>query len=173
MPSIKNVHILVLLLDDAAQSVVQTLRQQYYPTYTSKMPAHLTLIHTLPIDIDIFDKTLQAIAAAQPIFAVNIDKILPFKNGNALGITSKELMQLHQDIVTGLLPLLYTKDRQFFEPHITIQYKVTSWKAQQIGVLLQQTWQPYLATAMGMQLLTYELGVVKTVKTYFFKANTN
>lgn len=173
MPSIKNVHILVLLLDDAAQSVVQSLRQQYYPTYANKVPAHLTLIHTLPIDIALFDKTLQAIAAAQPIFDITINKMLPFKNGNALGITSKELMQLHQDIVTDLLPLLHTKDRHFFEPHITIQHKVTSWKAQQTSALLQQTWQPYMATAMGMQLLTYELGVVKTVKTYYFKANTN
>ncbi|MFC4261549.1 2'-5' RNA ligase family protein [Ferruginibacter yonginensis] len=169
MPSIKNVHMLVLLLDDAAQSVVQTLRQQYYPTYASKMPAHLTLIHTLPVEVALFHKTLQAIAAAQPIFSVSINEIIPFKQGNAISVTSNQLMLLHQNMVKSLLPHLRKKDQLPYQPHITIQQKVTAWKAHTTNILLQQQWVAIAANAVAMQLLRHTNEGLKLIHTYHFK----
>ena len=89
--------------------------------------------------------------------------------GAAFILQSPELQELHQQMQKEWAALLIPQDRQPLWPHITIQNKVTAFKAQQTVAQLQQAFTPFSITGIGLQTWLYKKGPWQHVKDYTFE----
>lgn len=64
---------------------------------------------------------------------------------------------------------LTPQDRQKFQPHVTIQNKVTPEAARELLERLSDTWEPVTAQGRGLQLWRYRGGPWEGAGTFLFE----
>lgn len=167
----KSPLILTLRLAEPQQAFFDRKRKAHYPAYANFLQAHLTLFHHLP--------------AAEPAIAASLIKFSKKKNitlqvtglknmgnGVAYHIVSRELSALHRSMQKVFAPWLIPQDKQQLWPHITIQNKVTSYKAQLLYEQLNDAFIPFEVTATGIDSWLYLHGPWMHVNTYMFNDPT-
>ncbi len=154
--------IITLELEKEDKERLNALRKAHFPAYSNYLDAHLTLFHKLPSDEPLITLTLKDLAARQPML-LEVNAVISFGNGVAFTILSEELQQLHAGMQHTFRSWLTRRDRQVLRPHITIQNKVTAFKATRLQEELQATFQPYTIKATGFSTWHYLGGPWKPI----------
>lgn len=160
-------YVLTLAFDDASQQRFQELRQRWYPPELNRVPAHLTLFHTLPED----DRTLPVLADVAQKYRphpVEITGVQSLGRGAALKLQSPVTAVLHRELQQAFADVLTRQDRQGFRPHVVVQNKVEPTVARQTIATLSSDFSPWTATAMGLNLWAYLGGPWQHVRRFEF-----
>ncbi|WP_161596701.1 2'-5' RNA ligase family protein [Chitinophaga vietnamensis] len=159
--------IITLELAAAQQQYFNALREQYFPAHANYLDAHITLFYRLPEQEPAIPAMLTDFARRPP-FELLVDQVYSFGPGVAFGLLSPELMALHTAMQAAFQPWLLHRDQQPLRPHITIQNKVTAFKAQQLCSQLQQHFTPFRIAATGIASWRYLKGPWKRLHDYPF-----
>ena len=159
--------IVTIALDNVSHNYFTTLRNKHYPTYCNYLEAHLTLFHRLPADILLIDEVLKK-AAARAIINMEVTEIKNIANGVYFNVETAELLALHKKLQQSFKPWLITKDRKKLWPHITVQNKVTVYKASQTTALLLSNFKPFTLQAIGFTVWQYNKGPWQLLQQYPF-----
>lgn len=149
MQEIKTPSLIVTIkMQDEALVFFNTLRKKNYPAHFNYVDAHITLFHKLPSNIHGIQETLLQSAQRKP-FILQIDSVKQINTSVLFTINAPELVTIHKQLKKQFYQYLTFKDRKYLRPHITIQNKVTVYKAQQTAALLQQNFIPFSTEAIG------------------------
>ncbi len=162
--------IVTLKLEDDAQEIFNSLRTKYYPKHVNFLPAHCTLFHTLPSNKPVIYQALEA-SCVRSMLVLNVNDIQLNSNGVAYSIVSEELQKLHKSLQKKYKPWLTRKDSSRLKPHITIQNKVTSFKASRLHESLMKSFEPFEIKASGFSTWLYVKGPWKHLSDYYFETN--
>lgn len=160
--------ILTLVLETTWQEWFTALRRAHFPRHRNYLDAHLTLFHHLPPGNAAIDSALVATADREPLLleAVGVHNM---GNGVAFAMASSVLDTLHRSLQQHFDPWLIPQDRQRLWPHITIQNKVTAFKAQTLHRQLSGGFTPFTVPATGLQTWYYRGGPWEPAALYPFR----
>jgi len=144
--------ILTLRLDPSAQDFFDQLRQRHFPPERNFLKAHLTLFHKLPPTEDTI-KLLDNLTFCP--FDVEITGLRNLGNGVAYSVKGQELDRLHSSLKSIFSQHLSPQDSQGFRGHITIQNKVSPGQAKSLLAERAADFQPFIASASGVDLWEY------------------
>ena len=146
--------IITLEIDAVHKAMFNALRKAHFPAHSNYLDAHLTLFHHLPSHENIIEETLNTFSNRAQLI-LEVDTVKQISNGVIFTVTSEELQTLHQSIQQIFMPWLKRQDQQVLRPHITIQNKVTEFKATRLLEELQSTFSPFTITATGFSTWYY------------------
>ncbi len=164
--------IVTLKIDEASQGFFDEQRKAYFPAHVNYLDAHLTLFHVLPATEKVIRSTLTTLSK-RTRFMMQADSVKNTGNGVAYSILSRELMELHALMQKHFEPYLIAQDKQRLWPHITIQNKVTAFKALSLYEKLQTPFNPFKITATGFSAWIYLKGPWKHVEDFMFENPDN
>jgi 2'-5' RNA ligase len=159
--------VLTLALDDEAQQRFESLRQRYFPPARNRIPAHVTLFHTLP-ETDETILQLQVASNLQHAFALKMSDPRSIGRGVAYFFQSPEAAALHRRLSDTFEEHLSAQDRQGFRPHVVVQNKVTAEVAKATLLLLLEESQPFPVQAVGLDLWRYLDGPWEHIERFTF-----
>ena len=169
MPSTKKVPLVVTLkIDEPSQLFFNEKRIMFFPAHVNYVDAHITLFHKLPANNKDIETELIAFAK-HASFELRITAILLTETSVSYAITSTVLQHLHTKMQLKFDTYLTRNDRKILNPHITIQNKVTAYKAQKTQALLQKDFKPFLVNAVGFTSWYYVKGYWDKKEDYFFE----
>lgn len=160
--------IITVTTDQASHDYFTKLRDEHFPAWCNYLEAHITLFHRLPATVSLIDEVLERSARRDP-FPLGITGIKNMGHGVAFTIHSEEITALHASMKRAFTAYLTGKDRKKLWPHITIQNKVTAWKAQQLVEKLAADFTPFSITATGFSLWKYNKGPWVHMKDFLFE----
>jgi 2'-5' RNA ligase len=146
--------VLTLALDDEAQHRFESLRQRHFPPARNRIPAHLTLFHTLP-ESEVTVTVLREICNSQTAFPLEMAAPRFIGRGVAYFFASPPAVALHRSLSTAFAEHLSAQDRQGFRPHVVVQNKTTSNVAKATLALLLTDFEPFPVRAVGLDLWRY------------------
>jgi 2'-5' RNA ligase len=165
--------ILTLKMDDGSQGHFDRLRELHFPQERNYLGAHLTLFHKLPGEHRaVISADLQELCTHQTPFTLNATGLRFLGRGVAYELSSPELAALRRGLAERWGPWLGAQDRQGFRPHITVQNKVSSERAQALHAQLRATFSPFEVEGLGLLLWRYLGGPWEPVDTYHFAGRT-
>lgn len=148
--------ILTLKIDETTFMHLDGLRQAHFPPARNFLAAHITLFHALPGEqTDSICATLQTLCAATPAIALALPRVRFLGRGVALTVESPPLLRLRGQLADTWQDWLTPQDRQRYQPHVTIQNKVTAPVARNLYEELTATWQPLAGLGEGLLLWRY------------------
>ncbi|ATL49205.1 phosphoesterase HXTX [Chitinophaga caeni] len=159
--------ILTLEVDPRDMQYFNGLRATHFPAHANYLPAHITLFHHLP-NIPFVHEAIEA-ASHRDCFDITVLGPRLFANGVLFELVSPVLTGLHIQLQQPLEPYLKRQDRQLLRPHITIQNKVTQFKAQLLYEQLLPGFIPRNLKATGLKTWEYLRGPWRAYKEYAFK----
>ncbi len=132
------------------------LRQSHFPRERNFLRAHLTMFHRLPGEyIERVVQILTTTAAGKGAFFADVSGILHLGAGVAFSITSPALEHLREDLKNGFGQWLGPQDRQKWQPHITIQNRVSRTEADSLYRHLSESFVPHPIRIIGLELWRY------------------
>lgn len=161
--------ILTLALDGASFARLDDLRRRHYPAERNRVPAHLTIFHSLPgAGLATIKRDLAAICARQRPFYLRATGWKSLDHGTALAFSSPELIALRQRLAFEWCDDLGAQDAAPIAPHVTVQNKVPPRAANALLRELQVGFRPFTARAEGLLLWRYRGGPWDLVRRYPF-----
>lgn len=151
--------IVTALMEQGASARFEAMRRAYFPPARNRTPAHLTLFHALPgaqID-ELEDELTERCWRAEP-FAARASGLRFLGAGVAIVIDAPSLVALRAGIAQSWIEALTPQDRQRFNPHVTVQNKVTPAHARQTFDALQAVFEPFEFLIEGLELWHYRGG---------------
>ena len=157
------------MFGDGDNGWLQELRRAHYPADRNRVPAHLTLFRHLPpsIEAELSDRLAACTAVHAP--EARIAGILDLGEGTALRVESAELEMLRADLADAFHGLLMPQDSGRWQPHITIQNKVTPKEARRLQAQLRGTFQPRPLSIKGLASWRYRDGAWEPIRTHAFR----
>lgn len=146
--------IVTLEIDEEHKAMFNALRKAHFPAHANYLDAHLTLFHHLPSRENAIDETLKAFSDREQLL-LEVNAVKSIGTGVIFCIASEELQTLHESMQQMFMPWLKRQDQQLLRPHITIQNKVTEFKATRLLEELQSTFIPFTITATGFSTWYY------------------
>ena len=160
--------IITLKIDEASQIFFDEQRKTYFPGYCNYVDAHITLFHKLPSNKNEIDNIIETFAKRKS-FKLNITNLVLQNKGIAYEIECEELLQLHKAMQEDLSKYLIRNDRKKLWPHITIQSKVTAYKAFKTHAALLSTFKQKSTIAIGFSCWYYVNGYWEKKGDYLFQ----
>ena len=145
--------ILTLQLAADDQAHFERLRQLHFPAALNRVPAHVSLFHTLP-PLESIHEELQH-AADRPAFTLRVTGVRSLGRGVAYVLQSAEASELHSALASTFATHLSPQDRQPFKPHVVVQNKVQPEAARLLKASLEASFQPLTVQAIGLTLWSY------------------
>lgn len=164
-----NILIVTLEMEEVYQRHFNELRTRYFPAHANYLDAHITLFHHLPAGEPAITAALEAAAQRQPLM-LTVAGIVHFGNGVAYRLVSDALQTMHSRLQQTFEPWLIRQDKQPLRPHITVQNKVTDFKARQLHETLSATFTPFEMKAVGLKTWRYLHGPWKAEQYFAFDA---
>ena len=161
-------YVLTLALDAEAQERFERLRQQHFPPELNRVPAHLSLFHTLPETPEIH-AALQAVASATSAFPLHFNAIRSLGRGVAYFAESVDAARLQRTLREAFEPHLTPQDRQGFRPHVVVQNKTSAVHARETLALLSAAFVPFQCISAGLDLWRYLNGPWQHVERFPFR----
>jgi 2'-5' RNA ligase len=146
--------IITLEIDAEHKAMFNDLRRVHFPAHANYLEAHLTLFHHLPSREPAIGAALQQLSARSAML-LDVTGIKSIGNGVIYTLASDELQELHEQMQQLFAPWLKRQDQQTLRPHITIQNKVTAFKASRLTEELSATFIPFAITATGFSTWYY------------------
>jgi 2'-5' RNA ligase len=162
-----NTLIITLEMEPKYQQYFNAVRKQYFPSHANYLDAHITLFYHLPAGETSINDIL-ATAAKRKELILTVEGLSNFGTGVAYRLVSDELQALHVTLQAAFEPWLVKQDRQPLRPHITIQNKVTAFKAQQLYEQLQEEFTPFDIKTVGFKTWLYLKGPWKAREYHAF-----
>jgi len=164
--------ILTLALDERSFLFFDQQRRRYFPPERNFIPAHLTLFHRLPPEHEKeIVGALEAAAALQPQFVLDVTGLRPLGRGVAYRLTSPALAELRQALAGQWATWLSPQDRQKHQPHITVQNKVDPQAAQALLSQLAASFEAFSVTGTGLDLWRYRGGPWEKARRFPFASH--
>ena len=160
--------IITLKIDEASHVFFDGRRKKYFPAHCNNVAAHISLFHKLPSNNIKVNNIIEKFSKGKP-FVIDISNLFLQSNGIAYEIKSVELLQLHKAMQEDLSGYLIRNDRKKIWPHITIQSKVTAYKALKTRTAILSTFKPFNATAIGISCWYYVKGYWEKKEHYLFE----
>ncbi len=145
---------LTLALDHDAQERFEALRQRWFPPELNRIPAHLSLFHSLP-ENEATLLTLAHVGASHTVFPMRVAELKALGRGVAFFLQSPEATRLHRQLSEAFAGELSAQDRQGFRPHVVAQNKVEPAVARETLAVLQAGFAPWECRAVGLDLWRY------------------
>jgi 2'-5' RNA ligase len=132
------------------------LRQEHFPPDRNFLVAHLTMFHRLPGEYreQVVQHLIEVAAQHSPITA-DISGLRHLGAGVAFTIASPELQDIHAKLRRAFMPWLGGQDMQKWQPHITIQNKVSKLAADALHAVLSREFRPHTVEIIGLDLWRY------------------
>lgn len=148
--------ILTALLEPRAQARMEALRRAHYPAALNRVPAHITLFHQLPgRELDAVRRRLKTLCAEVPPPEIAFTGVALRDAGVAYKLRSPGLAAFRDALADGWDTLLIPQDRAGFQPHLTIQNKVTAAEAKACCRALSAAFEPFATTAPAIAVWRY------------------
>ena len=160
--------VVTLKIDEPSQLFFNEKRTAHFPANANYVPAHITLFHKLPADNPVLENAL-ATFAKYPAFKLLITDIMLHNASVAYSIQSDALQKLHAQMQQTFAPYLIRNDRKILTPHVTIQNKVTAYKAYKTHALLLADFKPFVLQALGYTSWYYVKGYWEMKEEYLFR----
>lgn len=169
MAQILQTGTLIITLDmgPADQAFFNSLREKHFPAHANYLDAHITLFHKLPANEESIPRTLTEFANRAPL-ELAVSNVHLMGTCVAYTLASAELKKLHEQMQKAFEPWLIKQDQQPLRPHITVQNKVTAFKAQQLHQELSETFSPFTIQTTGFSTWKYLKGPWKLLDKYPF-----
>ena len=168
MPLAKEVPLIVTLkIDEPSRLFFNEKRTIFFPAHANYVDAHVTLFHKLPsnnLEIEIGMTQF----AQHKKFDLLISDIILFETSVSYAIESPHLLHLHAEMQSKFDPYLIRNDRKILKPHITIQNKVTAYKAYKTHAFLIKDFNPFVVNAIGFTSWYYLKGYWDKKEDYLF-----
>ena len=174
MAEIKQKGTLIVTLELATedQAFFNKLRKAHFPAHANYIEAHITLFHKLPGNEPAIPELLSSLANIAPI-TLQVANLQLMGHCVAYRLESEALQTFHLEMQQAFAPWLIRQDQQPLRPHITIQNKVTMFKAQQLYQQLSQDFIPFMVTATGLKTWKYLHGPWKALDHFAFHKAAN
>jgi 2'-5' RNA ligase len=148
--------ILAAALDEAAQDWFEALRRTHYPVDRNRVPAHLTLFHSLPGKQErAIAEALKAACRGQAPMRLEVRGPWFLGQGVAYRIASPELQAFRAGLAEVFAPWLRSQDQAPFRPHVTIQNKADPDEARRLLEELHHAFEPFDILAEGVDAWRY------------------
>lgn len=154
----KTLHPLILTarIADIDLKPFELLRRQHFPPDRNFLQAHLTMFHRLPGErtYEIVDALSMTFGNTEP-FQASVAGVRHLGAGVAFNIASPEFMRIHAGLKSLFLPWLGGQDMQKWQPHITVQNKVSRSAADALHRNLLSEFEPRSILVEGLELWRY------------------
>ncbi|STX52848.1 Uncharacterised protein [Legionella busanensis] len=160
--------ILTLEFNSTLQNFFEQQRRQHYPFHLNKVPAHVSVFHQLPEKYFVKINTkLNEITSDNVCVPVTISGIKFLGRGNAYSLDFDQtlFLQLRKAWSTWLI----SQDKQTWQPHVTIQNKVSIEEAKLLNQALYTQSIPLYGNIIGLNLWRYLDGPWEFIKMYPFQ----
>jgi 2'-5' RNA ligase len=162
--------ILTTQLDDASFERMDHLRNRFFPAELNQVPAHITLFHHLPGDQFLtVSSNIGTIANRTSPLPIQVTGLRSLGRGVAYVLQSPQLLQVRQQMAQSFSQWLTRQDQQRYQPHLTIQNKVTPEQAKELLHKLQIQFVPFTMTVTGLHLWEYLGGPWRLLRTFEFR----
>lgn len=148
---------------------LEGLRRRHYPAERNRVPAHLTLFHSLPPSAEAEVRTLLARLAERRAPNAFIAGVMDLGGGVAFRIGSHELDRLRGEMADRLAGLLTAQDQAGWSAHVTVQNKVAPRDARALAAALGPTYDRRPVRIAGLGLHRYLGGPWETLRTFPFR----
>jgi hypothetical protein len=148
---------------------LEGLRRAHYPPDRNPVPAHLTIFRALPPSAEGEVRRRLARTVTQSAPGAAIAGVMDLGGGVALRVLSPELERIRADLAEGLHGLLSAQDAGGWQPHVTIQNKVTPKVARALKDSLERTIDPRGLRISGLGLHRYLGGPWERLALYPFR----
>lgn len=148
---------------------LDALRRRLYPPERNRVPAHLTMFHTLTPSAEHEARRRLAGHSARPAPTARIVGLMDLGGGIAFRVVSDELDAIRDELAEDLHGLLGAPDSGGWRPHVTIQNKVAPKAARELLRSLERDFQPRPLRIAGLGLHRYLGGPWKTLAIYKFR----
>lgn len=145
------------------------LRRRHYPVERNRLPAHLTMFHTLPPSAEQEVRHLLAGLTARTAPRAFVAGVMDLGGGVAFRIASDELDNIRAEMADRLAGLLTAQDRAGWSAHVTIQNKVPQRDAKLLIQALGTQFDGRPVKTAGLALHRYLEGAWETLRTYSFR----
>jgi len=163
--------ILTLQLDERSFAFFDEQRRRYFPKDRNFIPAHLTLFHALPGEhLLTIEQDIKACASERQPFLIDVTGLRSLGRGVAYTLVSPALSDMRRHLAVRWNAWLKPQDRQNHNPHVTVQNKVDSTQARALLEDLSESFQPFRATGVALDLWWYRGGPWEMVRTFAFEA---
>ena len=148
---------------------LEGLRRAHYPPERNRVPAHLTMFHTLPPSAENeVRRSLARLAAEKPPIA-RIDGLMNLGGRAAFRVVSDDLDRIRDALAAELHGLLSAQDAGGWRPHVTIQNKVAPKVARALIESLESRFVPRPLKIGGLALHRYLDGPWEKLAAYAFR----
>lgn len=156
-------------LPEALQSRADQLRRLHYPPERNVLPAHVTLFHVLPPNVEAeLREALAAEARAKPVPA-RLEGVMNLGRGTALRISSPDMLAIRERLARRFHGLLAPQDEHVPRLHVTIQNKVSPHDAKVLMKRLIPEIEALDFHFAGLGLHRYLGGPWETLKRWSFR----
>lgn len=161
--------ILTLALDKPSFAFFEAQRRRYFPAAQNFIPAHLTLFHHLPGEqLSAIERFIEACVPGQRAFMLHVTGLRSLGRGVAYSLASPELEALRSELARQWHSWLKPQDLQRHQPHVTVQNKVHPSAAHALLEELSDSFQPFQAQGIGLDLWWYLGGPWEAARSFRF-----
>lgn len=140
-------------------TLADRLRRAHFPPERNHLSAHVTLFHAIPPSAEgEARRTLADLAAMHSPPPARLTGVISLGRGTALGIESRALLALRDDIADRFAGLLTAQDSHRPRLHVTVQNKVTAEMARALQADLSKTITPRDFAFPALELHFYDGG---------------
>jgi len=145
------------------------LRKVHFPSDRNFLRAHLTMFHRLPGEhLERIVGELQSAATKRGQIRAEVASVRHLGAGVAFTIRSLALEQLYAELRTAFMPCLGGQDMQGWQPHITVQNRVSRTAADTLHQQLTHDFKPRSVMLEGLDLWRYLGGPWQLERTVSF-----
>ncbi len=156
-------------LEPADFAWLDGLRRKHYPADRNRVPAHLTLFHSLPPGEEAEVRRVLSRACAAGAPAAMISGLMDLGGGVAVRIRSDGLDDIRAEMVDHFHGLLTPQDSGGWVPHVTIQNKTERGSVRELLRTLESQIELRPLTIRGLLLFRYLGGPWEALATYRFR----
>lgn len=162
--------ILTALLEPSVQARFEALRRAHYPAELNRVPAHVSLFHHLPgRELDAVKRRLKTLCAEIGPPEVVVTGLKSLGKGVAFKLRAPSLENLRAELADGWDTLLIPQDRAGFQPHVTVQNKVTPPVAKATLATLEAGFAPFTTHAVAVGIWRYLDGPWESLGSVVFR----
>jgi 2'-5' RNA ligase len=148
--------ILTLVLDHSSQAFFDRQRERWFPAKLNFIPAHVTMFHHLPGERSVSVREhLELLCAGQTSAEVAVTGLRSLGRGVAYDVRAPEMEVLRSRIAGRWRDHLTAQDQRPWQPHVTVQNKVSPAEAKDLLGQLARDFIPFTATATGIAIWRY------------------
>lgn len=161
--------IVIAQLGKADFALLDDLRRRHYPAERNRVPAHLTMFHSLPPSAEAEARASLARAASAAPPKAQLNGPMDLGSGVALKVHSPALDRIRDDLAGEFHGLLSAQDRGPWAAHVTIQNRAEARAARALLREIRESFEPRPLKIAGLALVRYVEGPWEPLASWRFR----